>query len=52
MGKLTIKISDDVENRLREYMWEKWHGKGRHAGEVIEQALELYLSQQKKKEKE
>lgn len=49
MGNITVKINDQVENRLREYIWKKWHGKGRHTGEVIELALEKYLNKEEAK---
>jgi len=37
------------ESRLREYIWKKWHGKGRHTGEVIELALKQCLDKEEKK---
>ena len=39
MGKITTVISDEVETRLRTFLWKKYRGKGRHMGKVVEQAL-------------
>lgn len=46
MGNITVKIDDQLEDRLREYIWNKYRGKGRHMGAVIEGALTEFLDKQ------
>lgn len=43
MGKITTVIDDNVEDRLRAFIWRKFKGRGRHIGEIIEEALTEYL---------
>ena len=43
MGTITITIGDAVDDRLREFEWKKYKGKGKHKGEIITQALTEYL---------
>ena len=43
MGKITLVLSDKVENRLRTFVFRKYRGKGRHMSETIEEALIEYL---------
>lgn len=43
MGAITIVISDEVEERLRIYLFKKYKGKGRHMGEEVEKAIVEYL---------
>jgi len=43
MGQITLTLSDDVENRLRTFVFKKYRGKGRRLSETIERALIEYL---------
>lgn len=52
MGKSTVTLSDDVEDRLRLYIFKKWKGRGRHFSEIIEKALVAFLDQHEHEVKE
>jgi len=43
MVYITIKIDDETDNRLREFLWKKYRGKGKHVGETINDAIIEYL---------
>ena len=44
MGTMTINIKDETENRLRTYVWNKYHGKGKGTlGKTIDEAITEFL---------
>jgi hypothetical protein len=48
MVNITVTISDDVDSRLREFLWNKYKGKGKHMGEEISQAISEYIDRQER----
>jgi len=45
MGTITVTIKDETEERLREFLWKKYRGKGRsRMGNMIDQAINEFLS--------
>ena len=43
VGRMTVMLSDDVEYRLRTFIFRKYRGKGRRTSETIEEAIIEYL---------
>jgi len=43
MGVMTLKIDDKTEKRMRDFVFKKYEGKGRHLAEEIAQAMNEYL---------
>ena len=44
MGTMTVNIKDETENRLRTYVWNKYHGKGKGTlGKTIDAAVTEFL---------
>jgi len=44
MGTMTVSISDETEDRLREFLWKKYRGKGKgRIGHTVEEAIKEYL---------
>jgi len=44
MGTITVTIKDETEERLREFLWKKYRGKGHTMGSTIDQAINEFLN--------
>lgn len=52
MAKITIIISEDVENKLRDYIRSKYRKPFGKLSEVIERSIEEYLEKESKEASE
>lgn len=44
MGVITVTIKDETEDRLREFLWKKYRGKGKgRMGNTVDEALTEFL---------
>lgn len=51
MGKLTVIISDEVENMLRDYIRSKYRRPYGKLSEVVEESIRRYLEEQAREER-